>query len=363
QGVRVQGDSHRNFSDVLLRRISVGSVYKISGYTVRAPRPSYRTCQFGYWLTLTPTTQFELQPGSPDEFPEESFEFVPLPDLGPRLPPCAFLTAVILDLFGKIVTVGKPNHVERESAVAPVQTITIADFGGTEVEVSLWSEHSTIIDAEIIVLDDLIRPAVVGFSGLRINLFNGYCPCRRCRTQVVPPENCPYLCFFPLSWPSLTCTAHTSSYSRYRLKLLVSDGTGETSFALLGHTANRVLTISASDMAVAYPDNYGELPPPLQAIVGQNVTFKVQLPRTGLGSTYNDFPISKIWGLLVPRAHLSTRLASVSDTTSLRYTNRRFPSFHTFPDTGFYTCSTPLTFACAQAACITRDSFATGRHC
>ncbi|CAN1222556.1 hypothetical protein LINGRAPRIM_LOCUS610, partial [Linum grandiflorum] len=157
-------------------------------------------------------------------------------------------------------------------------------------------------------------------------------------TQVVPPENCPYLCFFPLSWPSLTCTAHTSSYSRYRLKLLVSDGTGETSFALLGHTANRVLTISASDMAVAYPDNYGELPPPLQAIVGQN-------------------------GLLVPRAHLSTRLASVSDTTSLRYTNRRFPSFHTFPDTGFYTCSTPLTFACAQAACITRDSFATGRHC
>ncbi|CAN1222561.1 hypothetical protein LINGRAPRIM_LOCUS610 [Linum grandiflorum] len=92
EGVRVQGDSHRNFSDVLLRRISVGSVYKISGYTVRAPRPSYRTCQFGYWLTLTPTTQFELQPGSPDEFPEESFEFVPLPDLGPRLPPCAFLT-------------------------------------------------------------------------------------------------------------------------------------------------------------------------------------------------------------------------------------------------------------------------------
>ncbi|CAN1222558.1 hypothetical protein LINGRAPRIM_LOCUS610 [Linum grandiflorum] len=137
----------------------------------------------------------------------------------------------------------------------------------------------------------------------------------------------------------------------------------DNDFWCSAHDTVLAAAVVHTDMAVAYPDNYGELPPPLQAIVGQNVTFKVQLPRTGLGSTYNDFPISKIWGLLVPRAHLSTRLASVSDTTSLRYTNRRFPSFHTFPDTGFYTCSTPLTFACAQAACITRDSFATGRHC
>ncbi|CAN0861642.1 hypothetical protein LINGRAHAP2_LOCUS8273, partial [Linum grandiflorum] len=44
---------------------------------------------------------------------------------------------------------------------------------GTEVEVSLWSEHSAIIDAETIVFDDMISPAVVAFSTLRINLFDG----------------------------------------------------------------------------------------------------------------------------------------------------------------------------------------------
>ncbi|CAN0921213.1 hypothetical protein LINGRAHAP2_LOCUS32472 [Linum grandiflorum] len=60
-GVMIQGDSHRNFADTIQKRISVGSVYKISGYSIRSPRATFRTTSFSHWLDLTPTMKFDLQ--------------------------------------------------------------------------------------------------------------------------------------------------------------------------------------------------------------------------------------------------------------------------------------------------------------
>ncbi|CAN0900856.1 hypothetical protein LINGRAHAP2_LOCUS21070 [Linum grandiflorum] len=56
---------------------------------------------------------------------------------------------------------------------------------------------------------------------------------------------------------------------RYRLKFNVSDSTATTTFVLLGYTADRIMPISASELALAYPADYGPLPPTLQLMVGQ----------------------------------------------------------------------------------------------
>ncbi|CAN0915423.1 hypothetical protein LINGRAHAP2_LOCUS29122 [Linum grandiflorum] len=37
----------------------------------------------------------------------------------------------------------------------------------------------------------------------------------------------------------------------------------------MGYTADRIMPISTSELALAYPDDYGPLPPALQLMVGQ----------------------------------------------------------------------------------------------
>ncbi|CAN0839799.1 hypothetical protein LINGRAHAP2_LOCUS2669 [Linum grandiflorum] len=117
-GVRIQGDSPRNFAKALQDLISVRSIYKITGYTFRSPRPT--------------------------------FHFV-----------------------GKIIGIGKPNYVARGDSTAPVQTVRVLDFSGGEVEVSLWSEMSYIIDVDAVVLDDVSNPVIVVFSCFGVGEFRG----------------------------------------------------------------------------------------------------------------------------------------------------------------------------------------------
>ncbi|CAN0881794.1 hypothetical protein LINGRAHAP2_LOCUS14436 [Linum grandiflorum] len=90
--------------------------------------------------------------------------------------------------------------------------------------------------------------------------------------------------------------------------LLVSDSTSASTFLLLGHVAGRIMPIPASELAVAYSDDYGAPRPPLQMMIGQKVVFGVHLPRHFHVTSYEDFRISKIWGLNMPRAQLLAQL-------------------------------------------------------
>ncbi|CAN0881738.1 hypothetical protein LINGRAHAP2_LOCUS14407 [Linum grandiflorum] len=94
------------------------------GTDVEPPPPLYRACRFRHWLALGPATEYELLP--PDvgaAFKPESYEFVPFAQFPGRLPPCPYLT----DYVGKVIAVGKPNHVPRGSGVALVQTVIVVD--------------------------------------------------------------------------------------------------------------------------------------------------------------------------------------------------------------------------------------------
>ncbi|CAN0925695.1 Replication protein A 70 kDa DNA-binding subunit E [Linum grandiflorum] len=389
EGVRIQGDALRNFAAVIQKRIAVGSVYKITGFTLRPPRATYRTCRFPQWLAFTALTSFELQPEPDPAFADEAMEYVRLAKLPSRLPPCPYVT----DFVGKVIVVGKPNYVDRPTGVAPVQNLTVVDASGVEVQVSLWSELSSIIDAETIVLDDVANPVIIACSAFRIHLYHdkphasstlssrifldptdstaeelrqNFTLHARPITYVPPKFDTPeklkqhvqasvrtleellamyvaggdadpaYRCdativgfereqpWFYKACPSCSravvanghdfwCFNHDTVPAadvayRYRLKLYVQDSTTSVTFVLLGMTADRILPISAADLARAYPDDYGPLPPVLQLLIGQHATFEVHLPRNARLNTHEDIRVSKIWGLVIPRAQVLASL-------------------------------------------------------
>ncbi|CAN1326055.1 hypothetical protein LINPERPRIM_LOCUS33699 [Linum perenne] len=313
EGFRVQGDSHRNFATALQKRITVGAVYKVTCYALCPPRSSFRACRFPHCIQITPSTKFELQPPTDPPFLHDTYDFVEFPLLRDRLPPSPYLAGptyvyfLLLvfglyaladfllifpcfpDLVGKVVGVGKPNHVDSNAKTAPVQTIRLADAGGSEVNVSLWSELAYIIDPDTITLDDVSAPVIIGFSCIRISTFDA-------------PNGVDFWC------PTHDTISSADITYRYRLKLYVSDSTTETMFVLLGQAADRILPISAMELIRAYPDVYGELPPPIEILVDQTVTFEVQLPRHLHANTYGDFKVSKIWGLKIPRDKILSQI-------------------------------------------------------
>ncbi|CAN0903929.1 Replication protein A 70 kDa DNA-binding subunit B [Linum grandiflorum] len=147
-------------------------------------------------------------------------------------------------------------------------------------------------------------------------------PCYRCSAEIIgfyehPPwfyRVCPECSSAVVPYGSdFWCRKHDTVPSaavahRYRLKLLVSDSTSTSTFVLHGHSADRIMPIPASELVVAYPDDYGTPPPPLQRMIGQKVVFGVHLPRHVHVSFYEDFKISKIWGLNMPRTQLLAQL-------------------------------------------------------
>ncbi|CAN0857625.1 hypothetical protein LINGRAHAP2_LOCUS6842, partial [Linum grandiflorum] len=342
-----------------------------------------RACRFRHWLILGPATKYELLP--PDvgaAFKPESYEFVPFAQFPSRLPPCPYLT----DFVGKVIAIGKPNHVPRGSGVAPVQTVIVVDSSELEIEVSLWSELSTILDADDILLDDMSAPVIFAFLSFQIRPYMGkttassvlasrvlpdplhpsaeslrahFASQERSVRYIVPkfdtPEKlkkhmedscrtirdldemfyraCPdcSLAVVPYGadfWCKKHDTVLLSAIThRFCLKLCVADSTSRATFVLLGHAADRIMPISAAELALAYPDAGGPLPHALQMMIGQKVVFGVHLPRHAHAGTYEDFRISKIWGLNLPRAQLLAQLPA----PQLPYRTPSPPSRHETP--------------------------------
>ncbi|CAN0924952.1 Replication protein A 70 kDa DNA-binding subunit E [Linum grandiflorum] len=415
QGIRIQGDTLRNFAALIQKRIVVGSVYKISSFCLRQPRAAYRTCRFPHWLSFTTATKFELQPMFAGPMPDEVLEYVRLAKFPSRLPPSAYLT----DFVGKLIVVGHPNYVDQPGGPArtcsehycrrcqvtirllirwllflPVLTSCMSVFlstcfSGVEVDVSLWSDLSSVIDADAVVLDDASNPAIVAFAGFRVHLYRGRMtasstlasrvfpdptdttaeelrtnfrlnvrpityvppkfaspeklkdhvqasirtveellamyvaggdegPAYRCDATIVGFDRDKHWCYKACPSCSRTvlpngydfwCSDHETVLSadvihRYRLKLSVQDHTTRTTFVLLGITAEKILPISAADLSRAYPDENGPISPPLQLLIGQQATFEVHLPRNLRLNTFEDIRISKVWGLVIPRAQV-----------------------------------------------------------
>ncbi|CAN1818088.1 Replication protein A 70 kDa DNA-binding subunit B, partial [Linum perenne] len=170
KGTTVQGDSHKNFTSLLQSRISVGSVYKITGFGLRPPRKNFRTSLFRHCLDLTPTTQFLLQQPTTPPFCVDSLQYFEFEDFNGRVhPPFPYLT----DFVGKIVSAGEPNYVQRPGSVACVQNLTITNERGVEVVVSLWGDLAQVVDANALTIAGASNSGVIAFAAFRVTQFSG----------------------------------------------------------------------------------------------------------------------------------------------------------------------------------------------
>ncbi|CAN0873687.1 hypothetical protein LINGRAHAP2_LOCUS10446 [Linum grandiflorum] len=304
EGTRIQGDTLRPFAAYLESNVFVGSVYATTGFTLQPPRPSYRACRFPHWLSLGLAVKYELlPPDTTSAFARESYEFLPFAKFPGRLPPCPYLTGKTTASSGLASRIIQdPLHPAAESL--RVQCVTACSLFR---HVNGHSVHPTIHDRL------LFFPSFAGQQGSV--------------RYIVPKFDSPekltkhvqelYRIIRELDEMYVaagdSCKKHDTVPSavvahRYRLKLLVSDSTSTSTFVLLGHAADRIMPIPASELVVAYPDDYGAPPPPLQIMIGQKVVFGVHLPHRVHASSYEDFRISKILGLNMPRAQLLAQL-------------------------------------------------------
>ncbi|CAN1184478.1 Replication protein A 70 kDa DNA-binding subunit E [Linum perenne] len=189
KGTTVQVDSHKNFTSLLQSRISVGSVYKITGFGLRPPRKNFRTSLFRHCLDLTPTTQFILQQPTTPPFCVDSLQYFEFEDFAGRVhPPFPYLT----DFVGKIVSAGEPNYVQQPGSVACLQNLTISNERGFEVVVSLWGDLAQVVDANALTIVGASNSGVIAFAAFRITQFSGKVGATSCSASRVclHPSDC-----------------------------------------------------------------------------------------------------------------------------------------------------------------------------
>ncbi|CAN0858748.1 hypothetical protein LINGRAHAP2_LOCUS7438, partial [Linum grandiflorum] len=256
-GVRIQADALHNFAVVIQKRISVGSVYKITGFKLRPPRPAYRTCRFPHWLAFTALTKFELQPPSAIAFADELLEYVPLTSCLPACPRALMSQVSLLFCYfvGKVIDIGKSNYVERPTGVSPVQNMTVADASFTlnvrpityvPPKFDTPEKLKQHVHASVCTLEELLGLYVAGGDAD---------PAYRCDATIIGFEREKHWCY--KACPSYSraviangldfwCSNHDTILSAdvaymYRLKVCVQDSTTTGTFVLLGMTAERIL--------------------------------------------------------------------------------------------------------------------------
>ncbi|CAN1797454.1 Replication protein A 70 kDa DNA-binding subunit E [Linum perenne] len=87
------------------------------------------------------------------------------------------------------------------------------------------------------------------------------------------------------------------THACYRIKLMVEDHSGLANFILLGRSADLILPITAAQLARAYPNEDGTLPPPIEALLQATATFEVRLARNSRPNVLGEFQVSRVWDL------------------------------------------------------------------
>ncbi|CAL1388565.1 unnamed protein product [Linum trigynum] len=81
----------------------------------------------------------------------------------------------------------------------------------------------------------------------------------------------------------------------YKIQLTLRDATDEAPFIIFGPCGNNLVLTSAQLLAQRYPHRSGQLPPELEALLGQFVRFEVKLPMVGSsGVSTGEFCVFRV---------------------------------------------------------------------
>ncbi|CAN1743575.1 ATP-dependent DNA helicase PIF1 [Linum perenne] len=155
-GARIEGTALPLHVEYLEARLRPKVVYDLTSFSMTFPRRSHRATSNNRYLQFTSTSNFE-EVGDPGEgFPLDSFEFVPLGQLSPRVSPFPFLT----DVVGHLVALSEPDHVTTVKGVARKQSITISGDSDDRVTITLWGSFCDLLVPASLMPSTLSRPAV-----------------------------------------------------------------------------------------------------------------------------------------------------------------------------------------------------------
>ncbi|CAN1172161.1 Replication protein A 70 kDa DNA-binding subunit B, partial [Linum perenne] len=80
----------------------------------------------------------------------------------------------------------------------------------------------------------------------------------------------------------------------YKIQLEVYDDSGESTFVLLGSSADSVMPVSASDLCRSFPLDSCVLPPDIKNLEGLHLTFEVVLPQHNNAGFQSDIRVHRI---------------------------------------------------------------------
>ncbi|CAN1141475.1 hypothetical protein LINPERHAP2_LOCUS12524, partial [Linum perenne] len=238
----VERNSHRAHVDILGPRLTVGSVYKVTGYGLQMPRKSYRAASYDH-------------------------------------------------VIGCGISVTRRNHINGTHGMATAQVVVLVDAQSFEFSVTLWEDFSLILDPVSLAEADLRKPVVIGLAGLMVSSFNCFERLRALLSVLmfllIRLRNVlntllilirlflSYLLFLLIL---LIC---------YKIKMRASDDSGTTTFVLLGRTTDYIMPVSAADLVRAFSAIESTLPPPIEKLRQRILTFEVQVllnPRSSSSS-------------------------------------------------------------------------------
>ncbi|CAN1310132.1 hypothetical protein LINPERPRIM_LOCUS27966 [Linum perenne] len=326
EGTVIEGTSHRAFADVLENQIVVGSVYELARCPLQMPRKTFRTCSYPRMLAVAPSNVVRAIGSPTPDFPLTAFEYVEFEDLPSRESPCPHLSGVLsgYSTAATRVVVDPLNGIADslrtsfESSAGTLKCIPAlfetAEQKATDVlhsfrtVLELNELYAISADVEtryrckaIIVDIDTIqhwhyRGCKECYRSVAINDDKYWCAVHHDLTEM--DTHAWYVFGFNIPINNTTFSNINASLQYfYRIKLMVEDHSGLANFILLGRSADLILPITAAQLARAYPNEDGTLPPPIEALLQATATFEVRLARNSRPNVLGEFQVSRVWDL------------------------------------------------------------------
>ncbi|CAN1225748.1 hypothetical protein LINPERPRIM_LOCUS2548, partial [Linum perenne] len=212
---------------------------------------------------------------------------------------------------------------------------------------TLRADFANVLDPVSLVVEDNRKPVVIAIAGLMVESFN--CMFRMFRKSKgtlryvaaafdTPEKRSQHVADSYRTVSELIAQIHNPTDL---IKMRASDDTGTTTFLLLGRTVDHVMPISAADLARAFPNQESILPPPIENLRTQTLTFEVRISLNPRPGANGDFNISR-GTLSASKQHLvdtSSSFGELSDPhmSPSHFASLSFPSLKTHD-----VCSSPL---------------------
>ncbi|RLM70118.1 uncharacterized protein C2845_PM17G06740 [Panicum miliaceum] len=260
EGQGITGSIGQKDLNKFLKSVVEGHCYYIRNIQVSKQERKFKAIPSTYTIFFTSWTIIEdIRAEVSANIPHYIFNFVDYDDLDHR----ARHGQGLIDIIGQLTVVHLVVHSSSLNAPSVRGEVELRDLSDKLLSVTLWDEHATSFEDEILI--ETIRndePVVIVFAGMQVLLDAG-----AILQQNVYKEEALKFC------------------SYQAMVMLQQDATGHTKIFMFGGVAEQIVPRTAAELVEESSSNQILLPGALRALVGRNYVFQVviseQTFRTG----------------------------------------------------------------------------------